>query len=153
VALAAAQCSADGIPSGFNKDLGSMIRNDPRECKAGLFNLFSGTICLVQSTMAQAMFSVYCKMVVAFTPIARIALELYIMVYAVGFLFNIIPNVTLGDATIRVIKVTIIYLLIITPDYFYFWIYEMFMKSMDDFSVMLLGLTPDADGKANIGDA
>jgi len=168
-AWAAAQCTPeyDGLgnlvnvkPEGFDSTRGGMIETDPKLCwerddkdqfKKGFL---SGTICLVQSAIAQSMFNVYCRIVFDWTPIIKTALIVYIMFYAVAFTFGIADNregfdgrkATLQDAAVRFIKISIIYWLATTPDYFYFWIYQFFLGAMDDLSLMIMGIDPAASG-------
>lgn len=150
IAHAVATCNPETLRAeGFTKNIGGMLKNDPSQCETGFEHFISGTMCLVQSIVAQSMFNVYCGLFVAWLPIAQYALEMYIIFYAVAFTFGI-NNVSLKEAIIRFIKISIIYLLTVTPEYFYFWIYEMFMRMLDDISILLMDI-PSAEKLADDG--
>lgn len=96
-----------------------MAISDPGNCPLGEGNLIAGTICLVQSFMASAMFEVYCSILNAWTPIIQAAIVLYVMFFSIALTFGI-SKTTPKQAGIRYIKLAIIYMLATTPDYFYF---------------------------------
>ncbi len=106
-------------------------------CVTGPSTMISGSACLIQAIFAQSMFDLYCALVFEMTPVIQRALELYVIIFAVAYLFGI-SNATAKDAIIRFIKISIIYLIATTPEYFYFWIYDMFLSTLDAYSTAII---------------
>ncbi len=102
----------------------------------------AGTMCIVQSLMAEAMFSMYCEIANAVKPVLQALLMLYVIIYGIAISFGLV-RLEAYDFIMRVIRIGLIYAVATDPEMFYFWVYDFTMNIFDGLSAFLFELDRD----------
>lgn len=107
-----------------------------------VFNVMETTFCLIRTAMGNAMFSIYCSLVNAVAPAVRAALALYIAIFSIAVMLQIVDG---KDWAMRIVKIMLIYVFTVNPTFFYDYLYNIFVIKLPDtityhvFSVDLTG--------------
>ncbi len=94
-----------------------------------VFNVMETTFCLVRAAMGNAMFTMYCALVNAVAPVIRAALVLYIAIFSLAVLMQVVDG---KDWALRLAKIALIYTFAVNPTFFYDYLYNVFVVAMPD---------------------
>ncbi|NDF11569.1 MAG: hypothetical protein EB060_01970 [Proteobacteria bacterium] len=99
------------------------------------WGIFAGSVCVIRAAMADSMFRMYCDLMTKIKPYFIIGLTIYIIFYAIAFMFDIgedsgkKPGPTF---IIRVTKVLAIMAIAFKPEVFYFMLYRLIIYGVLD---------------------
>ncbi len=96
----------------------------------------SGTMCLVQTIIAQSMFKIYCGILSNWGNVLAATVTLYFVLYFIAMLFRI-KQTTLRDGIMHFIKGIIVISIVQNPYFVFNFMYRGFLLFMDGVSVQL----------------
>jgi hypothetical protein len=132
-------------PEGSNTVGGPNHYSTQEIVSRGRYNIFSNAMCLIQITVTNSMFKVFCKVMHQMAPIAKILIILYIMFYGASIAIGSQKGqLTKGSSAIipRVIVVMLVYSFSTNADLVYFWIFDNAMSFLDAFSQLIVDVIP-----------
>ncbi len=130
-----ATCTVGGVPYTMINPIALNPSSCPGVNQTGttggniVFNFMETTFCLVRASMGNAMFTMYCALVNAVAPVIRAGLVLYIAIFSIAVLTQIVDG---KDWAMRLIKISLIYTFAINPTFFYDYLYNVFVISLPD---------------------
>lgn len=92
-------------------------------------SVMGSAVCATVTVVTHSMFQVYCSILHAWTPVVLIMMVLYVLIYAISILFGI-NNITPKDASFRLVKISLIYLIATKPDLMVWWVYDVFTQTL-----------------------
>ncbi len=89
--------------------------------------IISTVIAMAMDAFNSTMFEIYCRLAEDYKPVVQALLILYIVLYGLGYLTNMVQR-SWGEMVLRLIKVTFIYYLATNSDTFYNYMYGIIME-------------------------
>lgn len=122
---------------------GSTLFSDYPNAIAGEF-LISGIVCVVNSIIFDAMFKLYCTIILWFYNILFSMVVIYVMFYGLSIMIGI-GNDPIKEAPKRILKIVIIFALAVNAQIGFRFIHNGFFTMLNAFTEMLVDLQPYQD--------
>lgn len=131
---------------------GSTIFNNYNRAVSGEF-LLTGAICVINSILFDAMFKIYCTIIIWFYSIMYAMIIIYIMFYGMALMLGIGQD-PIREAPKKVLKIVILFILVTNAQVGFRYVHTFFITTLNSFSSMLADMqtiTDDAGGDAYQG--